>query len=226
MILTTKSGVEPHWTWTHEILPCLLFTCRLQDLLRTPYLPELPPQRGKLRPKCDGSLGVESDQQSQNCQLKSSQQSMQSILTCRNDRQAGTREDVRVVALAWLVSLQRNWLSPNILTKDIFPIDKKQEMKSFSPCQSLGSLGRASLRQTAPDHRCGCTPGNYFFSRIVDFGNIIFSTLKEMPPLLLYIQPCWSGWTGQRWSAPRWSCKKNCAILTFTVVDTIQTSII
>ena len=73
MILTTKSGVEPHWTWTHEILPCLLFTCRLQDLLRTPYLPELPPQRGKLRPKCDGSLGVESDQQSQNCQFKSSQ---------------------------------------------------------------------------------------------------------------------------------------------------------
>ena len=38
----------------------------------------------------------------------SSQQSMSSILTCSNDRQAGTREDVRIVALAWLVSLQRN----------------------------------------------------------------------------------------------------------------------
>ena len=84
------------------------FTCPPQDLLQTPYLRELLLRRGKLRPKCGECLGMESDQQSQNCQIKSSQQSMSSILTCSNDRQAGTREDVRIVALAWLVSLQRN----------------------------------------------------------------------------------------------------------------------
>ena len=56
MILTTKSGVEPHWTWTHEILPCLLFTCPPQDLPQTPYLRELPPRRGKLRPRCGECL--------------------------------------------------------------------------------------------------------------------------------------------------------------------------
>ena len=107
MILTVKGWGGGSTVLNVSPVP-YLFTCPPQDLLRTPYLRELPPRRGKLRPKCDECLGVESDQQSQNCQLKSSQQSMSSILTCGNDCQAGTREDVRIVALAWLVSLQRN----------------------------------------------------------------------------------------------------------------------
>ena len=80
------------------------------------------------------------------------------MFTCCNDSKTGTREDVSIVTLAWLVCLQ-----PVSNYQSIHQIFGQMPLLAFSlPFQIRGSLGRGSPTQTMPCHRCGCTPDHLF----------------------------------------------------------------
>ena len=80
------------------------------------------------------------------------------MFTRCNDSKTGTREDVSIVTLAWLVCLQ-----PVSNYQSIHQIFGQMPLLAFSlPFQIRGSLGRGSPTQTMPCHRCGCTPEHLF----------------------------------------------------------------
>ena len=143
------------WVNTKNCLICArenIATCQPRDPPQTPYLQELPPRRGTRRQRCDECL---SEINWGTCCSKEEEWDM---FTCCNDSKTGTREDVSIVTLAWLVCLQ-----PVSNYQSIHQIFGQMPLLAFSlPFQIRGSLGRGSPTQTMPCHRCGCTPEHLF----------------------------------------------------------------
>ena len=143
------------WVNTKNCLICArenIATCQPRDPPQTPYLQELPPRRGTRRQRCDECL---SEINWGTCCSKEEEWDM---FTCCNDSKTGTREDVSIVTLAWLVCLQ-----PVSNYQSIHQIFGQMPLLAFSlPFQIRGSLGRGSPTQTMPCHRCGCTPDHLF----------------------------------------------------------------
>ena len=121
------------------------------------------------------------------------------IFTCGNDGKAGTREDVGIVALAWLVRLQPiNQWSTKVENPNNCYLSKPVEVREGGAWRKQCPTISVGVRL----HNLTCLQ----MSAKRHFHIMNVMKLKSRPPPL-YIRPCWSGLKEQRWSAPRWTWK-------------------
>ena len=122
------------------------------------------------------------------------------IFTCGNDGKAGTREDVGIVALAWLVRLQpinQWWIKVQnrnncMSATNQSMINQSAKPKHVLPFQTHGSPGRGSLTQTMPDHQCGCTPAQFNSSSNFNKKDTFILKCQQKDTFILWMWWSWS----------------------------------